>query len=196
MPLLDNGSIVRWENNIFQLGTGTTSAQESTWQYVVGLGTSAHSVELAAQMGCAYLVNGSVVCWGKDEWGLFGNDVASAYGTPRYGRTASEFVNFGVGRTAASLSMNFRHACAVLDNGDLTCWARNHKSQLGLGNTTQQYQPVVVSNVTSLRQLAVHEMPWTLPTTISGQHGVHHCTNLVQVLTMLAMLIRGPPVSL
>ena len=54
--------------------------------------------------------------------------------------------------------MNFRHACAVLDNGDLTCWARNHKSQLGLGNTTQQYQPVVVSNVTSLRQLAVHEM--------------------------------------
>ena len=156
---LDNGSIVcAGKNNIFQLGTGTTSAQESTWQYVAGLGTSAHSVELAAQMGCAHLVNGSVVCWGKDEWGLFGNDVASAYGTPRYGRTASEFVNFGVGRTAASLSMNFRHACAVLDNGDLTCWARNHKSQLGLGNTTQQYQPVVVSNVTSLRQLAVHEM--------------------------------------
>ena len=29
---------------------------------------------------------------------------------------------------------------------------------MGLGNTTQQYQPVVVSNVSSLRQLAVHEM--------------------------------------
>ena len=156
---LDNGSVVcAGKNNVFQLGTGATSTQESTWQYVAGLGTTAQSVELATQMGCAHLVNGSVVCWGKDEWGLFGNDVASSYGSPHYGRTASEYVNFGVGRTAASLSMNFRHACAVLDNGDLTCWARNHRAQLGLGNTTQQYQPVVVSNVSSLRQLAVHEI--------------------------------------
>ena len=156
---LDNGSVVcAGKNNVYQLGTGATSTQETTWQYVADLDTGVHSVELAAQTGCAHLVNGSMVCWGKDEWGLFGNDVASAYGSPRIGQTASEYVNFGAGRTAASIGLNFRHACAVLDNGDLTCWGRNHRAQLGLGNTTQQYQPVVVSNVSSLRQLAVHEM--------------------------------------
>ena len=101
---LDNGSIVcAGKNNIFQLGTGTTSAQESTWQYVAGLGTSAHSVELAAQMGCAHLVNGSVVCWGKDEWGLFGNDVASAYGTRvMVGQQANSSTSELVGRPPPS----------------------------------------------------------------------------------------------
>ncbi|MEC7280042.1 MAG: FG-GAP-like repeat-containing protein, partial [Candidatus Thermoplasmatota archaeon] len=66
--------------------------------------------------------------------------------------------NFGNGRTAASISLNYRHACAVLDNGDLTCWGRNHKAQLGLGNITQQFMPVVVSNVSSIRQVQIHEM--------------------------------------
>ena len=117
-----------------------------------------HSVELAAQVACAHLSNGSMVCWGYDEWGLFGNSVASAYGSGRVATTASEYVTFGTGRTAASINMNFRHACAVLDNADLVCWGRNHKAQLGNGNTTQQYQPVVVNNVSSLRQLAVYEM--------------------------------------
>ncbi|MEC7112547.1 MAG: RCC1 domain-containing protein, partial [Candidatus Thermoplasmatota archaeon] len=48
--------------------------------------------------------------------------------------------------------------CAVLDNGDLTCWGRNHKAQLGLGNITQQFMPVVVRNVSSIRQVQIHEM--------------------------------------
>ena len=97
-----------------------------------------------------------MACWGEDLWGLYGNSTTSY--TLRVASTATQYANFGNGRSAASISLNYRHACAVLDNGDLTCWGRNHKSQLGLGTTTQAFMPMVVSNVSSLRQVAVHEM--------------------------------------
>ena len=154
---LDNGSIVcAGRNAEYQLGQGTQSARESSWMYVVGLDMVAHSVELGQDVGCAHLVNGSMACWGEDLWGLFGNSTTSY--TSRVAPTATQYGNFGNGRTAASISLNYRHACAVLDNGDLTCWGRNHKAQLGLGNTTQEFMPVVVSNVSSIRQVQIHEM--------------------------------------
>ncbi|MDA8610547.1 putative Ig domain-containing protein, partial [Euryarchaeota archaeon] len=154
---LDNGSIVcAGRNAEHQLGQGAQSARETSWKYVVGLDMVAHTVELGQDVGCAHLVNGSMACWGEDLWGLYGNSTTSY--TSRVASTATQYANFGNGRTAASISLNFRHACAVLDNGDLTCWGRNHKAQLGLGNTTQEFMPVVVSNVSSIRQLSVHEM--------------------------------------
>ena len=127
-----------------------------TLSYVNGIEMMVQRVDSAQQVACAHLVNGSVVCWGEDEWGLFGNS-SSSY-TSRTASTATEYVNFGTDRIAASISVSMRHSCAVLDNGDLTCWGRNHKSQLGLGNMIQQFMPVVVSNVSTIRQVQIHEM--------------------------------------
>jgi alpha-tubulin suppressor-like RCC1 family protein len=44
-------------------------------------------------------------------------------------------VNVGTGRRVAQVAMGFWHTCALLDDGSLKCWGRNHKGQLGLGNT-------------------------------------------------------------
>ncbi|MDB2623701.1 putative Ig domain-containing protein, partial [Candidatus Poseidoniales archaeon] len=154
---LDNGSVVcAGTNTESQIGQGTVTTSEPSWKYVLGLDMVAHTTELGQDVGCAHLVNGSMVCWGEDAWGLFGNSTTSY--TTRTATTATQHVNFGNGRTAASISVNYRHACAILDNGDLACWGRNHKAQLGLGNITQQYMPVVVSNVSTIRQVAIHEM--------------------------------------
>jgi alpha-tubulin suppressor-like RCC1 family protein len=154
---LDNGSVVcAGANTESQIGQGTVTTSEPSWKYVLGLDMVAHTTELGQDVGCAHLVNGSMVCWGEDAWGLFGNSTTSY--TTRTATTATQHVNFGNGRTAASISVNYRHACAILDNGDLACWGRNHKAQLGLGNITQQYMPVVVSNVSTIRQVAIHEM--------------------------------------
>ena len=162
----DNGSVAcTGVNGDHQLGTGDTT-EASTLQHVVGLDTDAVRVDVAQKVGCAHLTNGSVVCWGEDEWGLFGNSTTS-YGTsnPRDAPTATEYVAFPTDRTAASISVGSRQACAVLDNGDLACWGRNHKGQLGLGNATQQFMPVVVSNVSALRSLqTVSYTHLTLPT--------------------------------
>ena len=153
----DNGSVACvGVNNENQLGQGGTGASQSSLLYVKGIEMIAHRVDAAQEVACAHLVNGSVVCWGKDDWGLFGNS-SSSY-TSRTASTATEYVNFGATRTAASISVSMRHSCAILDNGDLACWGRNHKSQLGFGNITQQFMPVVVTNVSSIRQIQIHEL--------------------------------------
>ena len=153
----DNGSVACvGVNNENQLGQGGKGASQSSLLYVKGIEMIAHRVDAAQEVACAHLVNGSVVCWGKDEWGLFGNS-SSSY-TSRTASTATEYVNFGATRTAASISVSMRHSCAILDNGDLACWGRNHKSQLGFGNITQQFMPVVVTNVSSIRQIQIHEL--------------------------------------
>ena len=154
--VFDNGSVAcTGDNSAFQLGLGNTTSS-SILQNVVGLEVDALRVELGHKVGCAHLTNGSAVCWGHDEWGLFG--YSSSNYAQDYAGTAEAYPNFGTGRTLASISLSGRHACAVLDNDSLTCWGRNHKSQLGLGNITQQWIPVVVSNVSSLRQVSIVEM--------------------------------------
>ena len=115
----DNGSVACvGVNNENQLGQGGGGASQSSLLYVKGIEMIAHRVDAAQEVACAHLVNGSVVCWGKDEWGLFGNS-SSSYTSPRTASTATEYVNFGATRTAASISVSMRHSCAILDNGDL-----------------------------------------------------------------------------
>ena len=75
-----------------------------------------------------------------------------------------------------------RHSCAVLDNGDLACWGRNHKSQLGLGNMTQQFMPIlVVSNVSTIRRwFRFMRCLWTLQTMTSVPNMNEYPTNDLQ----------------
>ena len=148
----DNGSAAcTGINNEFQLGLGNTTSS-TTLQYVTGIDVDAYRVDVGQRVGCAHLTNGSVVCWGNDEWGLFGYTTGTESSS-----TANRYPNFGTGRTAASVSVGFTHACAVLDTGSLACWGKNNKGQLGLGNTTQQWIPVVASNVSTLHKFTVSE---------------------------------------
>ena len=152
----DNGSVAcTGTNDVGQLGLGNFTSS-STLQYVADMDVNAYRTDVAQKVGCAHLTNASLVCWGHDQWGLFG------YSTNTYGQeyafTANKYAVFPSGRTLASFSLGFTHACAVLDNGDLACWGNNNMAQLGLGNTSQQWIPVVVNNVSSIRKMAVHEM--------------------------------------
>ena len=75
----DNGSVscvgINTEN---QLGQGGVGVSQSSLLYVTkGIEMTAHRVDAAQEVACAHLVNGSVVCWGEDEWGLFGNSSSS-----------------------------------------------------------------------------------------------------------------------
>ena len=80
--LLGDGTIHCWGQNQFgQLGNGTTSG--STTQVRV----SAISAAVAVTAGwwhhsCALLGDGTVRCWGVNEWGQFGNGTTTGSSTP------------------------------------------------------------------------------------------------------------------
>ena len=47
--------------------------------------------------------------------------------------------------------------CAVKTNGTVWCWGRNNVGQLGIGNTTNQANPVQVSGLTGVTQVEAHD---------------------------------------
>ncbi|MGB2346831.1 MAG: hypothetical protein ACPH9F_08270, partial [Candidatus Poseidoniaceae archaeon] len=98
------------------------------------------------------LANGTAQCWGKGNYGQMGD------GTTGNNHYPDDLVNTPSGRFIVDMSMSGHHACIVLDDGSVACWGRNNKGQLGLGNTTQQNQPVVLTGLDDLSTTSVYEM--------------------------------------
>ena len=143
--LLDNGLVKCWgANNLGQLGIGNTTAMGKAAGEMgdnlsyTSLGTGLTPVHIDAGNGhtCAIFDNGSVKCWGFNQYGNLGLGSTSHQGddSSEMGDNLA-FVDLGTGRTAVDLSATTQSVCAVLDNGSVKCWGRNNHGQLGIGNT-------------------------------------------------------------
>ena len=96
----------------------------------VGTGRTITQLALGAGHTCALLDNGSVKCWGLNNWGQLGlgtTDNVTTMGD------ALQAVNLG--GPAAEISAGIYHTCARLVNGSIKCWGNNSFAQLGIGNT-------------------------------------------------------------
>ena len=65
---------------------------------------------------CAILDDGSVACWGGNQYGQLGDGTTTNRDTPT--QTAS----LGVDRTAVAITSGYSHTCALLDDGSVVCW--------------------------------------------------------------------------
>jgi alpha-tubulin suppressor-like RCC1 family protein len=146
--LLDDGRAKCWGANLYGTsGLGDTQRHDGRASYLgdnlgaidFGPGRTAKRIYSGADFACAILDNDSVKCWGENSNGQLGvgdrNDRGDGAGEMG---TALPVVALGSGRIATSLSLGYRHACAVLDNGDLKCWGWNGQGQLGLGQTADR----------------------------------------------------------
>ncbi|MEC7351103.1 MAG: putative Ig domain-containing protein, partial [Candidatus Thermoplasmatota archaeon] len=87
---------------------------------------------------CAIKDNGDVYCWGRNGNGQIGNGQISSANTAcgQSGHKCKDVptltnVKGSNGYDAVSLAFGDRHACALLDDGDVVCWGRNNAGQLG-----------------------------------------------------------------
>ena len=55
--------------------------------------------------------------------------------------------SLGTGRTAVALSSGGSHTCAILDNGDVSCWGRGIYGRLGNGGTSDKTTPTLTSSL-------------------------------------------------
>ena len=55
--------------------------------------------------------------------------------------------SLGTGRTAVAISSGGDHTCAILDNGDVSCWGRGSSGQLGNGGTSTKTTPTLTSSL-------------------------------------------------
>ena len=126
---LTDGSLRCWgANNSGQLGDGTRVVQSQPVT-VNGLPTAATAVEAGIVHTCALLSDGSVVCWGNNEYNQLGNGTATL-------RTTPTLVS-GLAANVLSLQAGGYHNCVLVTGNRPLCWGRDSDGQLGAGALTQ-----------------------------------------------------------
>ena len=146
--ILSDDSLVCWGyNNNGQLGvarddselctvSGTRYACIKTPAEVnVGTDRSAKAVAPGDQHTCALLDDGSVKCWGRNDYGQLGNGNGEASLTP-------VAVALPAGKTAVAIYTALDNTCAVLDDNSVWCWGANNYGQLLDGTTIDRHTPV------------------------------------------------------
>ena len=114
------------ENANGQLGDGTRAGHTAPEPVLLPLGKSAVSISAGSYHSCAVLDDGSLRCWGSNEFGQLGDGTSIE-------RTSPVSVDLGSGRSAVSVSAGESHTCAVLDDSGVTCWGDNSNGQIGDG---------------------------------------------------------------
>jgi hypothetical protein len=146
--VLANETAACWgENSVGQLGNGTTTSSlvPVTVSGLANVSTISAAVTSATNDStggivhtCAVLSDGTVHCWGGNEYGQLGS-----------GSTATSLVPVAVtGITGAvTVSAGTFHSCAVLIDGTVKCWGRNSEGELGNGSTIDSPTPVTVTGL-------------------------------------------------
>jgi surface protein len=146
--LLYDGSVKCWGRNDYgQLGLGEPTDQnrgdgagemgDDLPSVDLGSERSAKSIAAGGYHTCALLYDGSVKCWGGNNYGQLG--IGNKF--IGYGKSADYMgddlpaIDLGSGRSAKSIAAGGYHTCAQLDDGSVKCWGGNNYGQLGLGNT-------------------------------------------------------------
>ena len=80
------------------------------------------------------------MCWGENQYGQLGDGGTGDKHIPVW-------VDLGTDRTAVAITAGYRHTCAILDNGSVSCWGRGNFGQLGNGGTSQQTSPTLTSSL-------------------------------------------------
>ena len=146
--ILDDGSVSCWgRNSVGQLGDGTTTHRNTPTQITsLGEGRTAVMISSGSVHTCAILDDGSVSCWGGNEYnGQLGDGSMENQYRP------TQTANLGEERTAIAISSGQAHTCAILDDGNVSCWGSNGAGQLGLGHTDSRSTPTQITNFSESR---------------------------------------------
>jgi alpha-tubulin suppressor-like RCC1 family protein len=89
---------------------------------------------------CILQGDGTVGCFGTNEFGQLGNGVATGSNTP---------VLVDGLDNAIAIAVGGRHACAVRSDNTVWCWGNNSHGQLGDGTDTDSASPVAVVGISN-----------------------------------------------
>jgi hypothetical protein len=113
------GDLFCWGHNGGDMGIGqpTPDGPAFTPPTRVVLEQPVRHVALGANHGCAIRADGSVRCWGDNDFGQLGEGTS---GGARF--EPGPPVNLGPGRTATQIVAGSAHTCALLDDNGVVCW--------------------------------------------------------------------------
>ena len=134
--LLDPGGVMCWGlGALGRLGDGSEVSSSAPIS-VSGLGSGVTAISAGEQHTCALLSDGTVKCWGDNEFGELGDgNVDAIAATP-----VSVIDLSGV----TAISVGDDHTCALISSGGVKCWGRASSGRLGNGSLVNRLYPVDV----------------------------------------------------
>ena len=143
--ILSTGKVGCWGYNAMgELGNGTIGGLSTTPVAVTGL-TSAVSLGVGYEHGCAVKAGGTVSCWGQNLHGQLGNGGTSNSGSPVAVSSITNARNIAAGNS---------HTCVALADGTVKCWGYNSQGQLGDGTKVDRTAPVSVPGISTAQAVA------------------------------------------
>ncbi|WP_141578839.1 RCC1 domain-containing protein [Actinomadura sp. WMMA1423] len=109
-------------------------------------GNLAWKVATGGLHSCAVLVEGGVVCWGQNQWGVLGSGDQGDGSNLSIGDDEEPadvaiggdiMVDLGRDRTAKAIAAGGTHTCVINDLDNVMCWGMSDKGQLGYPNTDE-----------------------------------------------------------
>jgi len=148
--LLSNGSVAcSGDGQYGALGSGNTDSTIIS-SIVSGLPTAVEvstSEDINSDDMCpssyALLANGSIASWGSNSYGQLGDGTADTRLSPVIVNGITNAQSLSRGGSASATT------CAVLSNGSVACWGFNYDGELGNGESTDSYTPVLASGITT-----------------------------------------------
>lgn len=141
--LLGDGRVKCWGANAYgQLGLGETLDQgiapgqlgQNLPAVDLGKGKVVTALAAGGQHTCALFNDGSLKCWGYNQFGQLGlGDAANRGDAPDEMGDNLPAVDLGAGKKAVAVATGNTHTCVILSDNSLRCWGRNFTVQLGIG---------------------------------------------------------------
>ncbi len=166
-----DGSIACWGNNMDgQLGHSNEPVKgpdPETPSLVPGL-RDVKEIAVGDEHVCALRHDGSVRCWGSNDFGQLGDGTNKARATP--------VAPAGLSGKVIQIAAGGYHTCALLDDGSARCWGENDEGQLGDGSVDNPKGstgfPLMLMAAAPEGPAAVHGLP---PATTIRSRGDHTC---------------------
>ncbi|RZP10851.1 MAG: hypothetical protein EVA35_01830 [Candidatus Poseidoniales archaeon] len=142
--ILMNGSAYCWGWLTYgKLGDGGLSSTvgSPSWVAVLPQNRTVAAISAGHHNTCAILDDGTVRCWGLNNYGQYGD------GTTTTQLTSSGEALLPSGKTAIAIDVGAYHVCAILNDDSTYCWGKNDYGQLGVGSTVSFHTTPTQVNV-------------------------------------------------
>lgn len=109
------------------------------------VGLSIKELAVGRSHACALIADGSVRCWGQNDYGQLGDGTITSSPEP---------VTVTEAKGAVHITSGANHTCVHLANGTVACWGDNRHHQLANGTTTSSGHAAVLVGLVQVKEVA------------------------------------------